>query len=434
MEPDASRGRPKVHIAFLAAIALISVCAVTQSWLVKPQVHRDPFFDETRFKLYATNLLDRGFFGDEAGKWPATVELRSVGYSAYLPPGYPFFLAALRGTFWGGNGPIRAAQAILVGITVAAASLIALRLFGKPAAITTGILMVATATLATYSQFALSEILATASLVVALFFVLIAYDRRSWPLMAGAGVVLGLSALTRPQVLLLAIPLGVWVFFGAGRNRGSMVVALALIAGVVIAVGPWMIRNYVRLHALVPVATYSGVSFWIANNPHADGYFRRPEVWIGADEVRRIRSLPEVEQDATWRHMALTWIREHPRDAVAGWIRNGRLFVTRSDLLIERWYAIRRRAVPRLDDRLLFPLAAAGVAVLLAVRRFDRRALLIVLTAGYLMAFFSVFQPEPRFRIALVPVLAILAGGLAALGGSHVRSSGRLPRASENRQ
>jgi len=395
----------------LVAILALGVVATVQALLVEPRMHRPIFYDEQRFGVYADNLRLHGFFGDEAGKFPATVEMRSVGYSAGVAPGYPFFLAGTRAVFGTGTRPIRIVQAIAAGAATVFTALLGWRLFGSVGGIVAGLAMIATGELAAYSQFGLSEVLATTFLAAAMFLVLVSFDRGSWPLMLGAGAVLGVSALFRPQALLLPIPLGAWALLSSRRGRA---LALALVGGTVIAVLPWTVRNHVRLHAIVPIASYAWGGAFLANNAHAGFIYAHPEDFIGVDEVRRIRSLPELAQEAAWRKLTLDWIRAHPGAALSGWIRNGWTFLTHIDDLMPRWYQIRMQTVPRLDERMLAPLALAGSIVAAAAGLFTRRTFLPAIVALYTIAFFCFFLPIPRYRIAMLPALCVLAAAIPA--------------------
>ncbi|MGZ4240599.1 MAG: hypothetical protein ACXVQ7_03185, partial [Actinomycetota bacterium] len=143
----------------------IAIVGSVQAGIADVRGQRPPFFDEQRFELWATNLSDHGYYGDLPSQFPAIAEFRSVGYSAYVPPGYPFFLIALRGLGGSGSAPIRRGQSILVGLTILAAGYTAFRLFGPLAAVLAEALLVLTGVLATYAQFTLSEILSAATLV-----------------------------------------------------------------------------------------------------------------------------------------------------------------------------------------------------------------------------------------------------------------------------
>ena len=106
----------------------------------------------------------------------------------------------------------------------------------------------------------------------------------------------------------------------AGSLRFAVVLAVA-----VLCVAPWTIRNELRLHAFVPVASYTWLNLWEVNNPSANGHFVRPERTI-PDEVRRIRGLPEIQQDNEWRRLALSWLSAHPSKAAIGRVRDVGLF------------------------------------------------------------------------------------------------------------
>lgn len=402
--------RPRRSRGGVVVIALLGLAGVAQSLLAQPATYREPFFDERRYELYATNLIERGFYGDEAGKWPATAEFRSVDYLAYVPPGYVFFFAGLRAVFGDGDASWRVAQAILAGIAIFAAGFIGLRVFGSVAGIAAAALLVSGGVLANYSQFALSEVMAATTLVVSVAVAVVAHERRSLRLMALAGVVLGLSVLVRPQVLLVPPLIGAWVFLAWGRSKAGAAAGLAFVVGAVLVVTPWTVRNYAKLHALVPVSTYTWINFWLVNHPGSDGLFHRPERDIGVPAVRAIRSRPELEQDRTWRRMALRWVRENPDDAMRGWIRNGRRYVTDPDPLMARWYALRRARVPRFDDRWLFPMALVGALAFTVPSKSRTNSALPLIVALYFLLFFCFFLPTPRFRVGLLPVLAVLSG------------------------
>ena len=197
MEPVLSESSsPRTSRAVRIAIAVLGLLGVVQGLVSRPPAAQPRLFDERRFLLYANNLADRGFYGDEAGKWPATAELRSIGYSAYVAPGYPFFLATFKRVI-GGYGLVRAAQALLAGATIALTAWVGVRLFGPVGGLSAGLLLLATSVLATYSRLLLSEVLATATLVAAVAVLVVAIGRRSWALAFGAGAMLGVSALVR---------------------------------------------------------------------------------------------------------------------------------------------------------------------------------------------------------------------------------------------
>ena len=408
-------GKKPLTVRFAIVLVALAAIASVQAALTGPTDPRARFFDERRFEVWANNLYSKGFYGDTADSPLAREELRSVPYSAYVPPGYPFFLIALKEAHAGGPAPLRAAQAVLVGLTVLAIALLARRLFGPIAAVLSSVLLIATGVLATYAQFTLSEILSAATLTGAVVLSVIGLQRRSWRILLGASLLLGCSILVRPQVLLLPFPIAAFIFFAAGRKRRGLLLAGVFLVGSFVVVAPWTIRNELRLHAFVPVSTYTWINFWDSNNPDATGQFRMPERLLPREEIIRIRALPEVQQDSEWRKMAFEWIRENPGEAVKGWIRTGRQFVTGSDPFVIQYYRIHGVQIPRLDERWMF-FAALIALVLALTRRRNWEAIGIpLIVVVYFMAFFSLFIASARFRVPLLAVLALLAAGIPEL-------------------
>jgi 4-amino-4-deoxy-L-arabinose transferase-like glycosyltransferase len=414
-------------------------------------------FDEGVYRLHVRNLIDHGFYGYAPG--------RSIAYRA---PGYPFFDAGIR-LVNDGQAGVRVAQALLAGLIVLVSARIARRLFGEIAAGITAVLLVAVGTLQTYAAHELSETLATVTLVGAVAAALAAVDRiraapiggagapsdertltrpdpRAPVIAAASGVLLGLSILTRPQTLLLVAPLGLVVAAAAGwrsaRWRAGAFVAVFAIATVL----PWTVRNAVRLHAFVPVSTYGGVNFWLANNERADGRFRTAKTDADPFEFRWIIRLGEVEQDHAWYGLAFRFIREHPGRALVNWFHDGWLFLSDDDDFIAPSYVLRDSVrPPRLDDRILWLGGVAGLALAIGPDRGRRRAGVRgdrvrasapAVVVGYFVLFFMLFLPLARFRHGVIPFLAVYAGLALSVAGSEIarkrpgRGSTRPPRSS----
>jgi hypothetical protein len=236
-----------------------------------------------------------------------------------------------------------------------------------------------------------------------------------------AGLVLGVATLVRPQSLLLIFPLALWMFFAWGRKRAGAIPALILIGAFVFALLPWTVRNYARLNAFVPVSTMTWANLFLVNNPQATGIFRIPEGFIGDAEVRRIRSLDELGQEAAWRKLVLDYWRDSPADAARGWLRNGRVYLTRADVVMDGYYGYADAKLPRIDDRILLILAGIGIAFAVAARAANRLAWVPAIVVGYSMGFFCFFLPEARYRVPMMPMAAVLAAAIPATAWTLVQ-------------
>jgi hypothetical protein len=394
--------------AGLLALAAIATTQAALTGTVRPRPQK---FDEERYELWATNLYAHGFYGESADTHLAKIELRSVSYQAYVPPGYPFVLVTLKELHADRPAVRRGVQAALVGLTILAVGSISFQLFGPIASLLSGALLVASGVVATYAQFSLTEIWATATLIGSIWFVMIGRRRDSWRWLLCGGLLLGYSILVRPQSLALPIVLGAYVFFTGDRGKRAMVLAAILVVSSYAVVAPWSVRNYLRLHAFAPVASYTWYNFWEVNNPLADGTFVSPEKKIPA-LIREIRTKPEVQEDIALRDLALKWVRAHPVAAVKGWVRDAVYYVSKPDPYMTTYYTLHGWKPPRLDERIPIAMALVSFFIAIFARRRWRSIGLLVLVVAYFLVFFSFFLPIARYRVPLLPVYAILAGGL----------------------
>lgn len=208
------------------------------------------------------------------------------GPSAFRPPGYPAFLAAVY-LVAGQEAPpaARVVQTLLGTVTVALIGLIAMRIWGKRV----GIISLGIAAVAP-PLVVMSTALASESLFVPLMLgaVLCALEaRRSrrplrWAIVVG--VLVGLAELTRTNAFLLLPPLiaALWGLGARRRWRALFHPAVAVMAAVV-TVAPWTVRNYLVFHTFVPVSTEVGytVAGTYDNASRTDKHW--PAVWVEAE-------------------------------------------------------------------------------------------------------------------------------------------------------
>ncbi len=124
----------------------------------------------------------------------------------------------------------------------------------------------------------LSEPPATFTVPAAALALLWAAERRSpwaWTL---PGLLLGLSALIRPEYLPFGLLFGAIVAVKVARDRGwrpGAAAAALLVAAFLLPVVPWTVRNVIALHRFVPISTGGGKALYVGTYLPADGnYFR----------------------------------------------------------------------------------------------------------------------------------------------------------------
>jgi hypothetical protein len=123
---------------------------------------------------------------------------------------------------------------------------------------------------------------------------------RAW---LAVGALTGIGALVRPVMLFWA-PCG--VVFARWRGRGWRPVA-AFALGLMVAIVPWTVRNYLRLGAVIPITSVGGKTLAVANNDVAGG---------GQSDAGLPTDVPDDElgRDRAYQRFALRWIREHPAE------------------------------------------------------------------------------------------------------------------------
>ena len=287
-------------VAAALAVRLLYVFAGPE---VPPQ--DTPDYDELAHNLIAGNgyVASSNWFGHELRAWRA--------------PLYPVFLAAIYTTIDDSHAAVRLVQAFLGAATVALIYLLTWRLEPAAAAIA-GWLAAFYEPLVASTNEVMTEVLFTALLVAGVAASLEARQRPGWLWPAAAGLLLGLTALTRP-VGLLAVPaiiaVAAWEDLRAQRAwRRWLPFAGVLTAGVVVTMLPWTARNASVLGAFIPVSTHGG--FIVARSNADTPDWLLPNGW--RIDRQTFDDFPdEVERDRRWMSQGMGWIADHPVD----WLR-----------------------------------------------------------------------------------------------------------------
>ncbi len=162
---------------------------------------------------------------------------------------------------------------------------------------------------------------------LAVLLVLRASDRGRTRHLLGAGAVLGLAALTKPEGAGLALLLVIWLMgtgLGAAVRRSGWSRAMlrqaiwwapgsGLVVGLVFAavLAPWTVRNFLVFGEFIPLTTTSGWNLWAGNNPYTQQEINQRISELRGHLVRDGR-VDEPEQDRAFRRDAISYIRAEP--------------------------------------------------------------------------------------------------------------------------
>ena len=411
-----------IPVAKLALPALaVGALAVRLVYLL--QATESPFFDTPvvdarSYTEYARELASGAWAGRPMPFWQA--------------PFYPYFLALLFSLFEENYYLPRLLQALAGTATCLVVLALGRRIFSPRVG------WLAALGAALYGPFLYfeGELLPTtwAVLIDALLLLVLLWAGRRGGTLAwlATGLLLGLGALTVPNVLLFA-PVAIWWacrFLPApdggaevGRSRTRQMAAL--VAGLLLVVGPVTLRNRLVGGEWVLISFNLGVNFYLGNNPDYDRTVatRPGEGW------RDLVDLPQREAGITRPgagsryFMAKSWeyMRTDPGDYLSLLLRKVYLFWQGAEIPrnIDPYFAGQYSSLLRLllwKYGLAFPFGlVSGLALLgaawLLLKPEDRTpgTDLVLLFTGTYMLSVVLFFATGRYRLPAVPCLLLLA-------------------------
>jgi len=438
-EPRRPPRLPSVSLGVIFVVALaIRVHPVVDS----PETFRGGrgmFGDTYLYNAIAYNLYKgNGFSGTDYGGSVGRGENKpGLTYepSIVRAPLYPFFLAGVYKIFsshedvpspstWRKNfDRVRLTQCVLDAFVCFLVFFTTRSVFPAPAwpALVAATLYAFSPYNIFYTRALLTESLATFLVAASTLLTILGLrqERPRWWFLAGAGW--GVAALCRPEYLPFAFVVAAFLSFANWRRwsvAGKCLVAVVL--GIVLAVTPWVLRNYVVFKQ--PALTIGGLGYSLflgtfETNTNWTGWNQFPdEIFADAGEKEAVRSLDRTytallstgsirikEADDRFLQIALDRIRRDPWDTLKTWvIRIPRL-----------WYQF---YIPMYRDREAsgyFFIFYVSFALWAFVRAPKEEKLLmgpIGLLSIYLTLFYLPLHIEPRYSVPCMPGLISLSG------------------------
>ncbi len=441
----AARNGGRAGLAVLAAILLLGLgLRLGEAW-----DGRAPVYDAAAYAAIAANL--------EAGEG-FTVGAAATQPSSNYSPGLPLFVAGLYELTGGEHERFARIVLALIGtLSILFAYLLAHRLrrsmpFPPPDVVKASSgagagLVAATAVaiypaLLEYQGMLMSEPLAATLLAGAVLAMFWAADGGGWGRWLLPGVLLGGTAMVRPEYLGVAFLLTVVVFARGARTdwRRSLAQAAVLLAGIVLVVAPWTIRNVVALDRTVPISTGGGQVLFAGTYLPSDGdpekvgaevVARHPGLF-GPDAAERLRLEQILARLAAERHPDLETDRALARMGREQLWDN----LTEEPLELAGFAATKVWRIwghgPRdamrspgweLFHWALVAFALLGLGLLVWQRRWEALALAAILLA--ITALSALLVASPRRTLVMLPLIAPLAGvGLVWIAQSMPRIRG----------
>ena len=292
----------------ILGLALRVGLAAVQGLNIAPE----PGSDQQEYDTYAWNVAQgrgyRGMSADVADQDHLT---------AFRPPGTSLAWAAVYRVVGHRYDAVRLLHCLASTLTILLVYEIGRRVFSPGVGLlaAAGYSIYPTAIL--FSAQLLSEPLGTFWFLCSLAMCLRFADRPSWGRSVAAGILLGVSLLTRPHATFMTPLIGVWVLWQFRDDRRALLEGLAIPGACLATMTPWAVRNYLVFGAFIPISTLSGSGLLQGNNrivatdPRYYGY----SIWdTKIPEYREaLRTAgDEIERDRRAKELALRWLRDHP--------------------------------------------------------------------------------------------------------------------------
>jgi 4-amino-4-deoxy-L-arabinose transferase-like glycosyltransferase len=148
---------------------------------------------------------------------------------------------------------------------------------------------------------------------------------RAWVRWLLPGLLFGLTAMFRPEYLLVGFAFALFALIRVWRARAwqpGLAATVALLAAMLLPIVPWAIHNQVVLHRTVPISTGGGKALYVGTFLPADGEYQRVKAiltkrYLHRDLDPHSQALEEVNPTPLFDRVAKRY-PDLPRDSALG--------------------------------------------------------------------------------------------------------------------
>ena len=393
------------------------------------------FHDERRFlaAVIGFGLLLRlalvlktgaGGLSPDSGDWMRIAMSVASGDGfggTWRPPGYAAFLAAIFFVFGKSVIAAKLANVALGGATMYLAYRIALALFDRTTARVTLVMTSFYPYLLAYTADVLSETLLTFMIAASVLALVMAAEKPIMRRLAPAGLICGLTALTKSVVLPFFLLAGVWLWVRTRRISAPLLVALFG----ALTLAPWSLRNYFHYDSsyVMPVNT-PWYSLYGSTCDEALADASKGEITKGAGvpeynqflpaDWEAVGAMPIPERDKYCKKKVKAWISANPGKYARLLALRLKHFWRLYPIIAYGW----QKAAAMATSGIYIPLALVGI--FLARPFIGRASLLLALFAAHTLVhlFFAVTL---RYRVPIDPYVMMFAAFAMTEGARRLR-------------
>jgi 4-amino-4-deoxy-L-arabinose transferase-like glycosyltransferase len=398
-DPEHSDFWKRTNTLFILVFSIALALRIAQFFFLRSS---DPSFDQL------LDGVDTKGYDDLAqtvlaGDWL----LRSVPVHN-MGPLYAYLLAIVYGISGHHYEAAHAVQYFFGALSAATIFLAARSWFSNRVAFVAGLIPALSATLIVYEGYLLPEGLIF--FLVALLILFTGFARHNpdrWWYWLVMGVILGLAAVQRANILLCAFGFMYWIIFGFKEYiiRRRLIAIALFIFGIVLAIAPATLHNRISGGQWVPTANSGPINFYLGNSVEATGtlYFgpifkqHAPEVAAGT---------------TTWGELLIDEIKSDPSRWAGLMLKKAYLFWAAYDTPDNFNYELFKRFSPLTKYGQLPFYFVASLGFVGMVAAWPRRRFLMELYLFILIYMISVVIViiSGRYRLLEMAFLSIFAG------------------------
>jgi tetratricopeptide (TPR) repeat protein len=236
-----------------------------------------------------------------------------------------------------------------------------------------------------------------------------------------SGIILGLSAITRPNILFFIPFVWLWIFVTFLKERKITEVltfCVIFLVGSALVIFPLTLRNYLVGKDFVLIASQGGINFYIGNNKNSDGmsaiFYK--EDWEYQDfqnmaEKESNKSLKPSEVSNFYYKKGIRFMLNEPQEALKLQVKKLYVFWNKfeisnnQDIYFFKRYSSLIRILP-IGFWLICPLGLVGIV--LSLRKWKVTLLPILFVFSYMLTVVMFFVTA-RFRLPAIPFLIIFS-------------------------
>ncbi len=344
----------------------------------------------------------------------------------FMAPVYPYILALFYKVFGDSIFIVRLFQIIVSSLNIFIIYLVGRNLRSRNVGYIAAAIASVYSVFIFYSGAILSETLQTFVVSILIYFIskdATKFDKKDW---FKIGLLLGVSALFRGNILLFLPFVLVYLSFEYLKKktlRKQILTAMLFLSiGTALPILPVTVRNYIAADELVLLTSNGGINFYLGNNPNAVGVFVSPKNFdfysdlSGKEfaEKQLGKSLTASEVSSYWYGKGIEYLTDNPGNGLLLNIKKLFLFFSEGEMpqsivmnvdYFEQNYASVLK-LPLINFFFISLLSIGGM--ILYYRSNERNNLIYLFLAAYILGTI-IFFVNGRFRLALTPLLIVLA-------------------------